>query len=356
MNLSESLPGSLTITGLDIGGTKTAVVEGSAKARILQREEIATKASRPFNETFPRIVGLVRKTIETARQAKREVIAISVSIGGPLRIAEGVLIDPPHLPGWHGIRLKDRLMEEFPNLPVFIEHDGNAGALAEFHFGVGKERDDLRHLVFLTFGTGLGAGLIVNGQVLRGATDTAGEVGHLRLAWEGPIGFGKAGSWEGFASGKGLVELASRMFPSRWSRATPIREVVEAMLADDPQALEVAAEAGKWMGRGMALLVDTLNPQVIALGSLAVVLGDRVLAPARRALAEEALPQAVAACEIVPAKLGDRIGDVAALMAALCDEEIQARLSMDRMFSSSLSASVKRPMAATPAPPRRKGS
>jgi glucokinase len=329
MNLVERLPGGLTIIGLDVGGTKTAVVEGSAQAEILQREEMATEASRPFNETFPRIAGLVRKTIEAARQSNREVIAVSVSIGGPLKIAEGALIDPPHLPGWHGVRLKERLAEEFPNLPVFIEHDGNAGALAEFHFGAGKERDDLRHLVFLTFGTGLGAGLIVNGQVLRGATDTAGEVGHLRLAWEGPIGFGKAGSWEGFASGKGLVELASRMFPGRWSRETPIRAVVSAMLADDPQALEVAAEAGKWMGRGMALLVDTLNPQVIALGSLAVALGDRVLAPARQALAEEALPQAVAACEIVPAKLGDRIGDVAALMAALGDEGIRGRLRGD---------------------------
>jgi glucokinase len=175
----------------------------------------------------------------------------------------------------------------------------------------------------------LGAGLIVNGQVLRGATDTAGEVGHLRLAWEGPTGFGKAGSWEGFASGEGLVELASRMFPGRWSRETPIHEVVEAMLADDPQALEVAAEAGKWMGRGMALLVDTLNPQIIALGSLAVALGDRVLAPARRALAQEALPQAVAACEVVPAKLGRRIGDVAALMAALTDGSVRSKLGLE---------------------------
>jgi glucokinase len=306
-----------TIIGLDIGGTKTAVVEGSAQAEILRREEIATEACKPFDETFPRITTLIKQTIESARRSGREFIAISVSIGGPLKIAEGVMIDPPHLPGWHGARLKERLAKEFPALPVFVEHDGNAGALAEFHFGAGKGRDDLRHLLFLTFGTGLGAGLIVNGQVLRGATETAGEVGHLRLAWEGPIGFGKAGSWEGLASGAGLVNLASRMFPGRWSSQTQIREVVAAMLADDPQALDVAAEAGKWMGRGMALLVDTLNPQIIVLGSLAVALGDRVLAPARRALAEEALPQAVAACEVVPAKLGNRIGDVAALMAAL---------------------------------------
>ncbi|HEX2487836.1 MAG TPA: ROK family protein, partial [Blastocatellia bacterium] len=202
-----------TIIGLDIGGTKTAVVEGSAQAEIFQREEIATEASRPFDETFPRIITLIKKTIEASRESSRDALAISVSVGGPLKIAEGVLIDPPHLPGWRDVSLKERLAREFPGLPVFVEHDGNAGALAEFHFGVGEGRDDLRHLVFLTFGTGLGAGLIVNGQVLRGATDTAGEVGHLRLAWEGPTGFGKAGSWEGFASGEGLVKLASRMFP-----------------------------------------------------------------------------------------------------------------------------------------------
>lgn len=324
-----------TIVGLDIGGTKTAVVEGTCEAEILYREEMTTRAERPFKETFPRIVETANRLIGAATRAGREVIAVSVSVGGPLRIREGVLIDPPHLPGWHGAELKARLRQEFPHLPVFVEHDGNAGALAEFHFGAGKGHAELRHLIFLTFGTGLGAGLIINGRVLHGATDTAGEVGHLRLAWSGPVGFGKEGSWEGFASGQGLVELAARMVPGRWSRSTPIREVVAAMLADDPEALAVADEAGKWMGRGMALLVDTLNPQMIVLGSLAVALGERVLAPARQALADEALPQAVAACEIVPAKLGKQIGDVAALMPALvatgrCRSSEQATQSAER--------------------------
>jgi glucokinase len=307
----------LAILGLDVGGTKTAVVEGDRDAVIWQRHELATEAHRPFSETFPRLQTLMQQVIAQAAAQGRRVAAISVSIGGPLRIAAGELIDPPHLPGWHGVKLKAALEATFPHLPVFIEHDGNAGALAEFHFGAGQARPNLRHMIFLTFGTGLGAGIIVNGQVLRGASDTAGEVGHLRLAWEGPVGFGKAGSWEGFASGRGLVELARQMFPTRWHAETPIRELVNAMLADDAQALAVAAEAGKWMGRGMALLVDTLNPQLIVLGSLGVVLGERIFAPLRQSLAEEALPQAVAACEIVPAALGTSIGDVAALMAAL---------------------------------------
>ena len=306
-----------TILGLDVGGTKTAVLEGGYDAVIWQRRAVPTEADQPFDTTFPRLAALMDATLHEADAAGRRIDAISVSIGGPLRIGEGVLLDPPHLPGWHGVRLKDRLAERFPGLPVTVEHDGNAGALAEFHFGVGRDRDDLRHLVFLTFGTGLGAGIIVNGEVLHGATDTAGEVGHWRLSEDGPVGFGKAGSWEGWASGRGLARLAAHRCPDRWPEGTPIRTVVEAMLADDPDALAVAAEAGRWMGRGLALLVDALNPQVIVLGSLAVALGDRVLGPARQVLADEALPQAAAACTIVPAALGDRIGDVAALMAAI---------------------------------------
>ncbi len=214
----------------------------------------------------------------------------------------------------------------FPGLPVCVEHDGNAGALAEFHFGVGKSRPGLRHLIFLTFGTGVGGGFIVNGALLRGASDTAGEIGHWRLAEDGPPGFGKRGSWESFASGAGLVELAAQMFPARWSSTTPIREVVESMLADDADALQVAEEAGKWMGRGLALLIDALNPEVIVFGSLGVVLGERIFGPARRVIAEEALPQAAAACQLLPAALGAQIGDVAALMAALADPAARALL------------------------------
>jgi glucokinase len=311
-----------TVLGLDIGGTKTACVEGTRDGEILQRAEIPTQATESYTKTLPRMVDAGKTLIEGARSAGRSIAAVSVSVGGPLKIAEGILLNPPHLPGWHQARLKDRLMEAFPGLPVCVEHDGNAGALAELRFGVGRGRGDLRHLIFLTFGTGIGAGLIVNGQILRGASDAAGEVGHWRLAEDGPPGFGKRGSWESFASGAGLVELAAKMFPARWTTQMPIRELVEAMLADDGDALQVAAAAGRWMGRGLALLIDALNPQVIVFGSLGVALGERVLGPARKVIAEEALPQAAEACELVPSVLGARIGDVAALMAALVDTEV----------------------------------
>jgi glucokinase len=318
-----------SLIGLDVGGTKTACVEGTADGQILQRIEIPTEAARPFAQTAPTLFGAMKSLRARAAAAGRECAALSVSVGGPLRINEGVLLDPPHLPGWHHLPLKQQLAEAFPDLPVFVEHDGNAGALAEFHFGAGRERPGIRHLIFLTFGTGLGAGFIIDGRVLHGASDTAGEIGHWRLSRDGPEGFGKRGSWEGFASGAGLVQVAARMFPQRWSTHTPIRELVEAMLRDEPQALAVADAAGRRMGQGLALLIDALNPELIVLGSLAVALGDRVLGAARAVVALEALPQAAAACPIVPARLGTQIGDVAALMAALSDARGLAALGVN---------------------------
>ena len=314
---------SKTILGIDVGGSKVAIVEGTSSAIILQRRELPTEPQRPFEATLGGLALLVDEVAENSERAGRKIVALSVSVGGPLRIKEGFLLDPPHLPGWHNAPLKKRLEERFPGLPVRIEHDGNAGALAEFHFGVGRTRPGLEHLIFLTFGTGLGAGLIVNGRIVHGATDTAGEVGHWRMSNDGPIAYGKIGSWEAFSSGAGLLQIATERFPKRWNSTTPIRELVEAMVGGEEDALSIAMEAAVWMGRGLALLVDTLNPQVIVLGSLAVALGEKVLSPMRRIVEEEALPQAAAACEILPAALGARIGDVAALMAAYTDPTIK---------------------------------
>ncbi|HEY3808293.1 MAG TPA: ROK family protein, partial [Steroidobacteraceae bacterium] len=264
-----------TLIGLDIGGSKLACVEGDGRGAILQRIEMPTEATRPFESTLPALLAAIGRLRQAASAAQREIVALSVSVGGPLEIGAGVLLDPPHLPGWHHVRLRQRLQQSVPDLSIHIEHDGNAGALAEYHFGAGLQHPGLRHLIFLTFGTGLGAGFIIDGRILHGASDTAGEIGHWRLAPDGPPGYGKAGSWEGFASGAGLVQLAARLYPQRWTPQSSIRTLVEAMLRDEPEALAVAAAAGERMGQGLALLVDALNPQMIVLGSLAVALGNR---------------------------------------------------------------------------------
>ena len=164
-----------SIIGLDIGGTKTAAIRGSTSGEILWRKEVSTGAARGFDPVYEQITALAEEALSTATG---DALALSVSIGGPLDVEKGLIKGPPNLPGWVNIPLKSLLAERF-RLPVYLEHDGNAGALAEFFFGAGR---GFRNIVFLTMGTGFGAGLILDGRLYRGTSDVAGEVGHIRIA------------------------------------------------------------------------------------------------------------------------------------------------------------------------------
>jgi glucokinase len=271
------------ILGLDIGGTKTAVVLGDRAGHIHHRSEFPTRTERGFQPTFNELLEHVDAMRAHAAETNQAVGAVSVSIGGPLEIDAGIIQSPPNLPGWDAIPLKS-LLEDHTALPVHIEHDGNAGALAEWYFGAAR---GARNVIFLTAGTGFGAGLILNGDLYRGTCDLAGEVGHLRIADTGPIAFGKAGSWEGLCGGAGIARLAAQRFPHRWpdDDALSTRDLADLARAGDADALAVLNEVGHHLGRGLAILLDILNPEVIVLGSLAVRLGDLLLAPARKVIA-----------------------------------------------------------------------
>ena len=186
-------------------------------------------------------------------------------------------------------------------------------------------------MVFLTFGTGLGAGLILDGRLYSGIGDTAGECGHIRLAPFGPVGFGKAGSFEGFCSGGGIAQLAAVRVREQLQLGNRVawcpspeaipglnaKIVGDAAGAGDPLALAVYAECGAYLGRGLAVLIDLLNPELIVIGSV-FARSESLLRPAmERSIAEEALPGAAARCRVVPAALGEAIGDYAALALAL---------------------------------------
>jgi glucokinase len=305
---------AILLLGMDIGGTKTAFILGDTRGRIHRRVEIPTPSAEPFDAAFDMMAAAADAFLVQCRAEGLGVPqAGSVSVGGPLDIERGILYAPPHLEAWGEAPLKQRL-EDHLSLPIYIEHDGNAGALAEFHFGAGR---GARNMIFLTMGTGLGAGLILNGQIYHGSSDMAGEVGHIRMAEDGPVQYGKAGSWEAFSSGAGLVSLAHWRNPGQWPEALTTRDIIQSALDGEPAAKELVEEAGRWFGRGLAILVDLLNPDVIVVGTLGIVLGDLLLAPARSVMRQEALPLAAAACRVIPAELGNRLGDIAALMAAI---------------------------------------
>lgn len=297
------------IIGLDIGGTKTAVVAGDRRGNILRREQFASEPARGFDDMFSRIAGSMGLV---AGEMQSQPLAVSVSVGGPLDVLKGIVLSPPNLPGWTRVPIKELLAGRF-HVPVYVEHDGNAGALAEWYFGAGK---GCRSIVFMTMGTGVGAGFILDGRLYRGASDTAGEIGHVRVAEEGPDCYGKSGSLEGYGSGTGIARMARAMFPSLTpEEASPVA-LHEAWKKGSPQARDVFAAAARGLGRGLAIIADTLNPERIILGGLGMRLWEALVAPALRVYEAEAIPEARAACRIVPAQLGERIGDLASLCAA----------------------------------------
>jgi len=297
------------ILGVDIGGTKTAVLLGTLNGELRHRTELPTASHRGFAAVYRDIEEAIESTI---RSVPADVVALSVSIGGPLDVLQGIILSPPNLPGWDRIPLKQLLTDRF-HLPVYIEHDGNAGALAEYYFGAGR---GARNIVFLTMGTGFGAGLILDGRLYRGTNDVAGEVGHIRIAEDGPDCYGKPGSMEGFASGTGIARLARMMFPGRWPESLTVKELYADYQAGSEEACVVFSRAAQAFGRGLAMIADMLNPERIILGGLGMRMQDALVEPALAILAAEALPRALAVCSVVPATLGENIGDYAALAAA----------------------------------------
>ena len=291
----------MQIIGIDIGGTKCAV----SVLRDGAVEEVDRFPTQDYAATFARF----RKTVEGLEPEPG--VVFGISCGGPLDAARGVILSPPNLPGWVNIEICRAFTGIFGGR-AFLMNDANASALAEWRFGAGKGS---KHMVFLTAGTGMGAGLILNGRLYEGATGDAGEVGHLRLRPDGPLGFGKRGSFEGFCSGGGIARLAVGM---GWPQSgVTLKDLAEAAARGDALALQVLDVAGERLGEALALLIDTLNPERIVLGGYFPRCAALLVPAMHRALAAEALPSALAGCKILPAVLGETIGSNAAVAVAL---------------------------------------
>jgi glucokinase len=312
--------------GVDVGGTKTAVVLSARPPDSLGRIEFATLPEQGPERALGLIVQSVRSLLAEHGFDEESIAAIGVSCGSPLDRVKGIVQAPPNLSSWVDVPIGSLLAESF-HTTCRLENDANAGAVAEHRFGAGRGAE---HMVFLTLGTGLGAGIIAAGSLYLGANGDAGEIGHVRLSATGPVGYHKAGSIEGWSSGGGIAQLAVSMLAQaeRRGRSSILhaqavhggltaRDVGRAAESGDAIALRILRRSGERLGQALAMLIDVLNPQRIVLGGLAWRLGENLLAPMRRVIKREALPQTYRACEIVPAALGEKIGDVAALCVAI---------------------------------------
>ena len=202
------------------------------------------------------------------------------------------------------------------HVPVHVQNDANACAYAEWKYGAGK---GTRNMVFMTFGTGLGAGIIVDGRLYSGTNDNAGEIGHIRLAPTGPVGYNTEGSAEGFCSGAGMTKLA-RIRAAEKGVTLPddfnTTELFRRVDAGDAFCTAVFEESAEKLATILAYTIDILNPEVISLGGVFMRQADRFMKIVNPILEREALSLSRQVCRIVPAGLGESIGDYAALAVA----------------------------------------
>lgn len=295
--------------GLDIGGTKCAISTGECSAdsiKILSREEFPT-AGLDWRQVLEEFAGRI-SALTASPSHPLDISAIGISCGGPLDSQKGVILSPPNLPGWDNVPIVKFFADRF-HVPVAVQNDANACALAEYRFGAGR---GTRNMVFMTFGTGLGAGIVIDGKLYSGTNDNAGEIGHIRLAPEGPVGYNKEGSAEGFCSGAGIARLAK----IRKGLDLTTKEIFARVRAGDPDCTEVFRESAEKLATILAFTIDILNPEVITLGGVFMRNADLFMKIVDPILDREALPLARKVCRIVPAGLGESVGDYAALAVA----------------------------------------
>ena len=289
--------------GIDIGGTKCAVIVGeyeNDEIKIISRTAFATDTDEEPTDIIEVFCEIISK--------EKDFEAIGISCGGPLDSRTGVVLCPPNLPKWIDVPIVEILSSRF-GVPVFLQNDANACALAEWKLGAGR---GTQNMIFLTFGTGFGAGLILDGRLYVGASDMAGEVGHIRLTEDGPEGYGKSGSAEGYCSGGGIRNIG-RLFGVDKSA----KDIALDAKNGDETALEIYRTSGKYLGRTLAILADIINPERVVIGSV-FARSEELLRPAMQAeLEKEALFHTVKCLDVRPALLGDEIGDYAALMTAV---------------------------------------
>lgn len=313
------------LAGIDIGGTKCAVTLGreeNGTITVLAKEKFPTP--KEPHQAVEKLVDALGAIL--AENDRVRLDAVGISCGSPLDSQRGLIQCPPNLPNWNNIDVITPFKEAF-GVPAALQNDANACALAEWLWGAGR---GTQNMIFLTFGTGLGAGLILDGRLYTGANDMAGEVGHVRLEEDGPEGYGKRGSFEGFCSGGGIARYGAEKMQEWLAQGkttqilkdgkTPLdvtaQDIGLAAQAGDALACSILEHTGRMLGKGLAMLIDILNPERIVIGSIFLRQEKLLRGPMEEVIQAEALAHTGQVCRVVPAGLGEALGDYAALSVA----------------------------------------
>ena len=307
------------VLGLDLGGTNMVGAALTIEGELVAKSKMATEASGGLEHVLGRMANCLEDVLKESGCAREDVLAAGVGAPGPLNQQTGVVYTPPNLPGWKDVPLADELNKRLAVL-VFIENDANCAAYGENWLGAGR---DFKDLICLTLGTGVGGGIILNNELVRGVDGTAGEIGHLIIEVNGRrCNCGSNGCLEQYGSATGIVTTAreaidrgektvlTEMVPDLTKLTA--KDVSVAMDQGDELARRVITQTGEFLGIGIASLVNLLNPEVVVLCGGVIAAGEALFKPIRETVKKRAFPVPSARARIVPSVLGDDAGVIGA--------------------------------------------
>uniref|UniRef100_UPI0040268E91 ROK family protein n=1 Tax=Candidatus Scatousia sp. TaxID=3085663 RepID=UPI0040268E91 len=305
--------------GIDVGGTNVKIALVDSDGKIGYSNTIPTRAEMGYEYTINNMKQAIRDLMTETKLSAKDIEGIGFGLPGQVDFKSGIVRLITNIPGWVEIPLAKMIEDEF-HIPTRIDNDVRCAALGELNFGAGK---GCENLICITVGTGIGSGLIINGRLVRGASNAAGEIGHIKLQMhDGPIcGCGDTGCLEAFASGPSIVAMAEEYIMG--GKSTKYREmanggaitpfiVAEAAKAGDPVARRIFTRMGEYIGIGMASVVNLLNPERIIVGGGVADAGDILLTPLKETIKKRAMKIAGETVQVVPAQLGNTAGVIGA--------------------------------------------
>ncbi len=298
--------------GVDLGASHLRVAISDLGERVVAEETIAYDVAASAERGIRRAVWLVETLLTQTRVDRSQVIGVGVSVPGPVDRTTGAIDSATILPGWAGARPAEELRERL-GMPVHLDNDANLGALGELVGGAGR---GCSHLVYLQLSNGVGAGIVADGRLYRGAGGIAGEIGHITVDARGPVcRCGNRGCLETLVGGPYLLQLLSRPTASEEPPLT-LGSVIASALAGDPGCRRILSDAGHAVGSGVAILANLFNPRLVIVGGELARAGDLLVQSIRQTAEQGAIPSAVRGLQVVRGKLGERAQVVGALALA----------------------------------------
>ena len=304
--------------GVDVGGTNVKIALVSDEGKIIYSNSIPTRAEMGYEYTVNSMKEAIRELLKETKLEAKDIEGMGFGFPGQIDCQKGIVRLAPNIPGWVNVPIAEIMEKEF-GISTRVDNDVRTAALGELNYGAGI---GCQNMVCITVGTGIGSGLVINGKLVRGASNAAGELGHIKLNMEGgPLcGCGDRGCLEAYASGPSIVAMAEEYI--RGGKSTRYRELANpeitpyivsvAAQEGDPVARQIFRIMGEYIGMGLTSVVNLLNPEKIIIGGGVAAAGDLLFDPIKETIAKRAMTIQKEAVEIVPAQLGNNAGVIGA--------------------------------------------